>query len=90
MWSVGSVVIEMLTGSPLWSHISRDAKEVLRIVANTKVSATASVEYKDSFDRSLRVNYKERESIAQLMGHKLITQDIVYLSDDREYTHDSI
>ena len=86
VWSVGCVVIEMITGNPPWSQISRDAKEVLRIVANTRVPPEypprISDECKEFLDRCLRINYKERESIKMLMGHRFITEEIAYLSDD--------
>ena len=34
IWSLGCVVIEMTSGFPPWSMLSRDAKEVLKIISH--------------------------------------------------------
>ena len=34
IWSVGCVVIEMLTGIPPWSNITQDTQEVYKLISN--------------------------------------------------------
>ena len=34
IWSVGCVVIEMLTGIPPWSNITHDIQEVYKLISN--------------------------------------------------------
>ena len=34
IWSVGCVVIEMLTGIPPWSNITQDRQEVYKLISN--------------------------------------------------------
>lgn len=86
IWSVGCVVIEMLSGNPPWSNLSKDAKEVLKIVANTKVPPKYPVgisqSCKEFLDKCLKIDWKFREPIKGLLSERFITQEIVYLSDD--------
>jgi mitogen-activated protein kinase kinase kinase ANP1 len=86
VWSVGCVVIEMLTGFPPWSNISKNAKEVLQIVATAKFPpqypAGLSNACSQFLDKCLRIDPRQRSSIVELLNTSFICEDILYQSDD--------
>lgn len=81
IWSVGCVVIEMLTGSPPWSSLAKGVKEVLEIIANASVPPeypkNISQNCKHFLDSCLQLNYERRPTAMELLDHPFIKCDIL-------------
>lgn len=86
IWSVGCVLIEMLTGNPPWSNISKNSKEVLKIVANTKyppqLPSGVSPSCTEFMDMCLKIDYRLRPTINQLLTTRFITEEIIYVPEN--------
>ena len=82
VWSVGCVLIEMLTGSPPWANLSKSAKEVLRIVANAReppqLPTGISRPCFDFLNACLKVEPARRAKLDQLIASEFICGDIEY------------
>ena len=76
----------MLTGSPPWSNISKNAKEVLWIVANTKsppsYPSKASYICVNFLNMCFQIDEKKRATVNELLMSEFINCDIAYVSDD--------
>lgn len=83
IWSVGCVVIEMLTGNPPWSNISKSAKEVLKIVANTKYPpqfpSNLSKSCEEFLNMCLKIDPRQRSTLKQLLQSDFILNKIEYI-----------
>jgi serine/threonine protein kinase len=83
IWSVGCVAIEMLTGNPPWSNLSKSAKEVLQIVANAKnppaFPTGLSRPCNEFLQACLKVDPRQRASLSQLMTCEFICGNIEYV-----------
>ena len=86
IWSVGCVIIEMLTGNPPWSNLSKSAKEVLKIVANTKYPpqypSGLSKTCETFLNMCLKVDPKQRASIKELLESEFICCKIDYVPQE--------
>jgi len=78
IWSVGCVVIEMLTGSFPWSKVTCSTKEVIRIISNTvshpPIPGGISTECQEFLKCCLKVNPAERSTANELLTHSFIQQ----------------
>jgi serine/threonine protein kinase len=76
IWSVGCVIIEMLTGSPPWSNISRKVSDVLKILATTttrpELPRNISKECRNFIQQCLQINPARRPTAADLLNHPFI------------------
>lgn len=75
IWSVGCVIIEMLTGLPPWSNYSRNAKEVLNLIAtpdNLPDIPECSPSLRSLIKRCLRRIPNERPNIGDLLMSEFI------------------
>ena len=86
IWSVGCVVIEMVTGNPPWANLSKSAKEVLKIVANTKYPpqypSNLSKACEEFLNMCLKVDPKQRASIKELLESEFICSKIEYVPQE--------
>ena len=76
IWSVGCVIIEMLTGSPPWSNISRKVSDVLKILATTttrpELPRNISKECRNFIQQCLQINPARRPTAEDLLNHPFI------------------
>jgi serine/threonine protein kinase len=77
VWSLGCVLIEMLTGKVPWSDISTTFEEVLKIVKKSAYPSFPSGLSKDCEDFlrcCLSVNISKRSSLQNLLHHSFLAQ----------------
>eukprot|EP01017_Pseudomicrothorax_dubius_P008506 TRINITY_DN12809_c0_g1_i1.p1 TRINITY_DN12809_c0_g1~~TRINITY_DN12809_c0_g1_i1.p1 ORF type:complete len:477 (-),score=70.58 TRINITY_DN12809_c0_g1_i1:35-1465(-) len=77
VWSVGGVVIEMLTGAPPWSSITKSLHEVFNLLLSGKTPpfpTNISPICYDFLQKTLRVNPSERPSALELLEHPFIKE----------------
>lgn len=79
VWSVGCIVIEMLTGVPPWSTLTKSIREVFEFITSGKIPPypkNISANCKDFLDKTLRVNPHERPSIDELLQHPFFKEPL--------------
>lgn len=77
IWSVGCMIIEMLTGEAPWSNITKDQKQLLRIIAYSKIKPdvpNCSDELKDVINLCLQRNPVQRPTASQLLEHRFFKE----------------
>lgn len=78
IWSLGCLVIEMVTGKPPWSNYSKDAKEVLNLIStpgNLPVIPECSPEMRQFILVCLQREPERRPSINELLLNPLVLFD---------------
>jgi len=77
IWSVGCTIMEMLTGVPPWTDQAKNAKEVLRLIRDTKTGPTIppdiSIECLDFIRRCLHIDPKMRPNALILSEHPFLS-----------------
>ncbi len=77
IWSVGCMIIEMLTGEAPWSNITRDEKQLLRIIAYSKIKPdvpSCSEDLKDVINLCIQRNPLQRPAASQLLEHRFFKE----------------
>lgn len=77
IWSVGCLVIEMITGSAPWSSISRSVKEVLQLIVQGQrppIPEGLSKDCKSFIELCLRIIPSERPTASCLLRHKFLNK----------------
>ena len=85
IWSVGCMIVEMLTGVAPWSNITKDEKQLIRIIAFSNMKPdvpSCSEELKDLINLCLQRNPLHRPSASQLLEHR-------FFKEKQEYTESS-
>jgi mitogen-activated protein kinase kinase kinase ANP1 len=75
IWSVGCVMIEMLTGKAPWSSVSRSVKEILQLIISGRtppIPKNISAECTTFIEACLQENYLNRPSASDLLKHRFI------------------
>ena len=75
IWSLGCVLIEMVTGQPPWSNFSRNAKEVLKLIAtpeNVPTIPSCSPALRNMILSCLQRKPGKRPSANDLLGHTFL------------------
>ena len=75
VWSVGCLVIELVTGNAPWSSVSRSVKEILQLIVQGQrppVPEGISDDCKDFIEECLRVAPAERPTAAQMLNHEFL------------------
>ena len=78
IWSLGCLLIEMMTGYPPWYNISKSTKEVLKIIAlpmSVPEIPQCSKELKNFLTLCLNRNQDERPTAEQLINHDFIVNE---------------
>ena len=73
IWSLGCMIIEMLTGEAPWSNFSKDEKQLFKLITHTKIRPNmplCSVILKDVITQCLQRNPLQRPTAKQLLEHK--------------------
>ena len=85
IWSLGCMIIEMITGRPPWSNLSRESKQVLKLIAtanNLPSIPDCSDDLKDLIRQCLRRDATQRPTAKQLLEHRFLNHPSTY----RQYT----
>lgn len=83
IWSVGCVMIEMLTGNAPWSNVSRSVKEILDLIKGGKtppIPENTSDACKDFIGVCLQEDFSDRPTADELLQHKFL--EARFLSSD--------
>ena len=78
VWSLGCVLIEMVSGHPPWSNYSRNAKEVLHLISlpnNVPDMPNCSKELGSFISLCLQRDSDSRPTINQLLRHSFLEFD---------------
>lgn len=77
IWSLGCVLIEMMSGKPPWSEVSQQAIAVLKLLCDTQrpptFPAAISLKCKSFLYRCLRLEPESRATAKELRLHPFIT-----------------
>jgi serine/threonine protein kinase len=78
IWSVGCTLIEMLTATPPWSDLTKNSREVLKLIAKgpPKTPPTVSLECQDFLSLCFKVDSSQRPTAKQLLEHPFIAEAI--------------
>lgn len=85
IWSLGCMIIEMITGRPPWSNLSRESKQVLKLIAtanNLPSIPDCSDDLKDLIHQCLSRDATQRPTAKQLLEHRFLNHPSTY----RQYT----
>ena len=91
IWSVGCCAIEMVSGNPPWSNFSREAKAVLKLIAqpDNLPGVPECSEHLESFITCcLQREPKMRPTVRQLLSHPFITGELVTSMGQEEQIYD--
>ena len=75
VWSVGCLVIELVTGNAPWSSVSRSVKEILQLIVQGQrppVPDGISDDCKKFIEECLRVAPAERSTAGQMLNHEFL------------------
>ena len=75
IWSVGCVMIEMLTGNAPWSTVSRSVKEILQLIVSGQTPPTPSgisETCKNFIDQCLKEDFCQRPTAKELLKHEFL------------------
>jgi mitogen-activated protein kinase kinase kinase len=75
IWSVGCVMIEMLTGASPWSTVSRSVKEILKLIISGQtppIPSEISKDCKSFISACLQENQKDRPTAQELLSFPLL------------------
>jgi mitogen-activated protein kinase kinase kinase len=78
IWSVGCLVIELVTGNAPWSSISRSVKEVLHLIVlgqTPPIPEGVSESCRSFIEICLKPNPSDRPSASQLLQHDFIRKE---------------
>mmetsp|Transcript_65097 Transcript_65097/g.74804 ORF Transcript_65097/g.74804 Transcript_65097/m.74804 type:complete len:554 (+) Transcript_65097:222-1883(+) len=82
IWGLGCTVIEMLQGTPPWSDLSKNARQVLSLIVSTKTGPQLpdgiSDLCRDFLVKCLQLNPSQRLTASQLLNHPWITSVYSY------------
>lgn len=79
VWSLGCLVIEMVTGKPPWSNYSRDAKEVLNLISTPgclPVFPNCSVQLRNFIHACIQREPQLRPTVKQLIEHSALWDEV--------------
>ena len=79
------MIVEMLTGEAPWSNVTKDEKQLIRIIAYSKMKPhvpSCSKELKDLINLCLQRNPLQRPTASQLLEHR-------FFKEKQEYTESS-
>ena len=77
IWSVGCVMIEMLTGNAPWSSVSRSVKEILKLIISGQTPPTPSgisESCQDFIDQCLKEDFYQRPTAQELLKHEFLKE----------------
>ena len=80
IWSLGCVMIEMITGKPPWSEFSNKSSDVLKIIAIDGLIPKipeASFEVRDFIKKCLIRDPEERQRAIELLSHTRVTSSCI-------------
>lgn len=78
IWSVGCVIIEMLTGRAPWSEVTTNAKEVMELLISGRVPPipeNISGECRSFINNCLKENPGKRYNAKQLLNHSFLKKN---------------
>lgn len=78
IWSLGCLLIEMISGIPPWSIFSRSAKEVLKLIStpeNVPDIPDCSSHLRDLIELCLQRNADFRPSATSLLKHDFFKEE---------------
>ncbi|OMJ83987.1 hypothetical protein SteCoe_14973 [Stentor coeruleus] len=77
IWSVGCVMIEMLTGSPPWSSVSRTVKDVMELITSGQTPPLplgVSLECRKFIEECLQEEPTKRPTARALLDHEFLKE----------------
>ena len=85
IWSVGCLLIEMITGSAPWSSISKSVKEVLQLIVQGRrppIPEGLSKTCVSFIKLCLQINPSERPTATYLLNHKFLNKSAQIVLDN--------
>jgi len=76
IWSLGCLVVEMLTGEHPWAKLTQ-MQAIFKIGSSARpaIPPDISAEAEDFLNKTFELDYKARPSAAELLGHPWITKE---------------
>ena len=90
IWSLGCLVIEMVTGKPPWSNYSTYSKDILKLISTDgrlPVIPKASKDLTDFILRCLQRDPSRRPAANELLNHPFITKTRAAMCYDMVRSH---